>query len=639
MPPTSWYEQTLVNEYLGKSRTVRARTHRELDLKVWEVQRAWAEQEQRKREADARQEKRRADAEGMAWQRAAAQEDREERRAYVDARKGEAERLTAEAQEAIAAYNALLAASLGRDSRLHWGSLADRRKPPRPKPPSPAPRPPTPRVTPGKPQPVEPPAFAFDETTPSMEAVRHALRVPPRRPVLEAVLRSLRRKREALESKAEVRLDLWRKTHAQHRQTALEAHTKACQDCAQRNQRAEESYAKQCEECSRLDERDAEQHEQALAQWRAAQEEAGKEYEQVVSRFKAEQRAHNAAVRQLRTDFEQGEAAAVKSYVEMVLGRSAYPDGIAKDLDVDFEPVSATIVIAYQLPAPTPDALPRAIEFRYVASRDETKRTDMKPKEFEAFYEDVLQQIVLRTIHEVFQADYARHVQSVVFNGWVHGVDPKTGKDFDSCIISCQASREQFEQIDLSRVSPKDCLRGLHALDAGPLAQLAPVRPIFDLKRTDSRFVESREVLADLNSSDNLAEMDWEDFERLVRELFGKMFSTDGAEVRITQASRDRGVDAIAFDPDPIRGGKFVIQAKRYNIVVPVSAVRDLYGTVINEGAVKGILVTTSYYGHDSREFAKDKPLTLIDGSNLVYLFQQFGYDVRIDLRPTSPQD
>jgi hypothetical protein len=45
---------------------------------------------------------------------------------------------------------------------------------------------------------------------------------------------------------------------------------------------------------------------------------------------------------------------------------------------------------------------------------------------------------------------------------------------------------------------------------------------------------------------------------------------------------------------------------------VGVAAVRDLYGTVMNEGATKGILVTTSDYGKDSYEFAKDKPLTLL---------------------------
>ncbi|HLO12683.1 MAG TPA: restriction endonuclease, partial [Pseudoneobacillus sp.] len=53
--------------------------------------------------------------------------------------------------------------------------------------------------------------------------------------------------------------------------------------------------------------------------------------------------------------------------------------------------------------------------------------------------------------------------------------------------------------------------------------------------------------------------MDWQDFEQLIRELFEKEFNTSGGEVKTTQASRDGGVDAVAFDPDPIRGGKIVI--------------------------------------------------------------------------------
>jgi restriction system protein len=159
------------------------------------------------------------------------------------------------------------------------------------------------------------------------------------------------------------------------------------------------------------------------------------------------------------------------------------------------------------------------------------------------------------------------------------------------------------------------------------------VKPLMTFDRDDPRFVESKDVLAEFNARTNLAEIPWEDFEHLVRELFSRLFASHGAEVRVTQASRDAGVDAVAFDPDPIRGGKFVIQAKRYNNVVPVSAVRDLYGTMINEGAAKGILVTTAYYGRDSREFAKDKPITLIDGSNLVHLLEEQGHKVRIDIR------
>ena len=100
----------------------------------------------------------------------------------------------------------------------------------------------------------------------------------------------------------------------------------------------------------------------------------------------------------------------------------------------------------------------------------------------------------------------------------------------------------------------------------------------------------------------------------------------------VTQASRDRGVDAVAFDPDPIRGGKIVIQAKRYTNVVDVSAVRDLYGTVVNEGATKGILVTTSEYGPEAYDFAKGKPLTLLNGSHLLHLLEKHGHKARIDL-------
>ena len=102
--------------------------------------------------------------------------------------------------------------------------------------------------------------------------------------------------------------------------------------------------------------------------------------------------------------------------------------------------------------------------------------------------------------------------------------------------------------------------------------------------------------------------------------------------MKVTQASRDQGVDAVVFDPDPLRGGKIVIQAKRYTNIVDVSAVRDLYGAVINEGAVKGILVTTSHFGPDSYLFAKGKPITLLNGNELLGLLEEHGYKFRIDL-------
>jgi restriction system protein len=70
-------------------------------------------------------------------------------------------------------------------------------------------------------------------------------------------------------------------------------------------------------------------------------------------------------------------------------------------------------------------------------------------------------------------------------------------------------------------------------------------------------------------------------------------------------------------------GGKVVIQAKRYKNTVGVSADRNLFGTMQNEGASKGILVTTRGYGKAAFDFAAGKPIELLDGSNLLYLLEE----------------
>jgi len=187
--------------------------------------------------------------------------------------------------------------------------------------------------------------------------------------------------------------------------------------------------------------------------------------------------------------------------------------------------------------------------------------------------------------------------------------------------------------INLAAIDPKACFKKLKGVSASKLYSLSAIPPILKINKEDSRFIDAYGVADSLDDSVNIAAMDWQDFEHLIREIFEKEFNESGGEVKITQASRDGGVDAIAFDPDPLKGGKFVIQAKRYTNVVGVAAVRDLYGTVINEGASRGILVTTSQYGPDAYDFAKDKPITLYDGSNLLHLLKKHGHKAKIDLK------
>lgn len=205
-------------------------------------------------------------------------------------------------------------------------------------------------------------------------------------------------------------------------------------------------------------------------------------------------------------------------------------------------------------------------------------------------------------------------------------------------MLSISVDRNAFEDLNLEAIDPRAWFKSAKGVSAAAIANTTPVAPIITVSREDSRFIDAYEVADQLDDSVNLAAIDWKDFENLIREIFEKEFSSNGGEVKITQASRDGGVDAVAFDPDPIRGGKIVIQAKRYTNVVGVSAVRDLYGTVMNEGATKGILVTTSNYGNDAYKFAQGKPLTLMNGANLLYLLERHGYKAKIDLKEARQQ-
>ena len=346
--------------------------------------------------------------------------------------------------------------------------------------------------------------------------------------------------------------------------------------------------------------------------------------------FEASKAEKNASIRAFREAFEQGDRSAVEEYLGMVFERASYPARMTPVIEAHYDEGSATVIA--DVSAPGPGDVSDVARFKLTDRNRRIDTAHLKAKEHEELYDDAVKQLSLRVMHEAFESLYTPHVARVVVNVWTTTVNQATGHDDTSCILSVSADRGEFEALNLARIDATACVKQLKGLLAGPLSSLAPVQPIMVFNREDPRFVESREALAEINSMTNLAEVPWEEFEHLVRELFSKMFNHEGAEVKVTRSSSDGGVDAIVFDPDPIRGGKFVIQAKRYTKAVPVSAARDLYGTMLNEGAAKGLLVTTAHFGSQTREFAKDKPITLIDGSNLVYLLEEQGHRVRIDI-------
>ncbi|MEO8333090.1 MAG: restriction endonuclease [Gallionella sp.] len=354
-------------------------------------------------------------------------------------------------------------------------------------------------------------------------------------------------------------------------------------------------------------------------------------YDEKRKEYFTRQKESNDALDIKKTEYLAGKQGAIIDYCELVLANSEYPESFPKEFDIEYLPDTKMLLVDYALPSR--EQIPSLKEVKYIQTKNEFKTVFLSDKELDALYDELIYQISLRTLHELFEADVVNVLDAIVLNGLVTGIEKATGNTVTNCILSIQASKDEFMAIKLANVDPKVCFKALKGVGSSKLHSMVAVAPILKINKEDRRFVDGYAVVGNMDSSTNLAMMDWEDFEHLIRELFEEEFRQGGGEVKITQASRDGGVDAVAFDPDPIRGGKIVIQAKRYTNTVSVSAVRDLYGTVMNEGATKGILVSTANYGPDAYEFAKGKPLTLLNGANLLHLLEKHGHRARIDLQ------
>ncbi|MGP8284393.1 MAG: TerB N-terminal domain-containing protein [Desulfomonilaceae bacterium] len=172
-------------------------------------------------------------------------------------------------------------------------------------------------------------------------------------------------------------------------------------------------------------------------------------------KWKSDQSIQHEEVEAIRRDYLRLKSGAVISYCESLLTRSQYPEWFSKDFDLDYYPVSKTIVVDYSFPAVK--SFPAVSAIRYDAASDEFRSIPMKERIINKYYDSLTYQITLRTIHELFEADIANAINTVVFNDWV----PKSSAVFCrsdlACIISIQCQKQEFFKLNLRSLS----LRGM----------------------------------------------------------------------------------------------------------------------------------------------------------------------------------
>jgi restriction system protein len=344
-------------------------------------------------------------------------ETKEAKRLELENQKEQATDRTAEARSLFDTLRRLLTAAIETDTKLDWDHLKIKSQFPKPRPEmQKADPPPLPGRPPARPDrsfgQYRPELGLLDKLIPS----RKRARVEEASVRFEEDVRAWEKERHRLEAEFQSRLA---------------------------------AYQRELDEIRRA-------HAEALAAWTEAK-----------SAYFARQAGQHAAIDNLRQRYEAKDPEAIREYCETVLANSEYPDCIPRECEVEFNAENGVLIVNFKLPAP--EDLPTLAEVKYVQSSNSFTEKHFSEAQQAKLYDDVLYQIALRTVHELFRSDQVSAIMGVVFNGIVISTDRSTGKEITACVLSLQASRGAFEEINLAKVDPKACFRQLKGVGSSKL--------------------------------------------------------------------------------------------------------------------------------------------------------------------------
>lgn len=209
---------------------------------------------------------------------------------------------------------------------------------------------------------------------------------------------------------------------------------------------------------------------------------------------------------------------------------------------------------------------------------------------------------------------------------WVEGYTT-FGNDNDiqrsKCILSIEATRKDINKLNRPNIKiinlPK--IMNVRINFDGDFNVYQTISH-FDRYKDENNYLQANTDIPSVLDADkiNIENMTWEEFEILIKILFEKQ----NFIVSSTSRTNDGGIDLIANKDDLIFQGKYIIQCKKYsgNNKVGVRDVRDLYGVVNAERAIKGIIITTTDFTEEAIKFANGKQIDLINRSKLMNLIQ-----------------
>lgn len=175
----------------------------------------------------------------------------------------------------------------------------------------------------------------------------------------------------------------------------------------------------------------------------------------------AEVAEQNGALDALIANLGYGTTEAVEEYISIVLSNSVYPEHFPVRHEFTFDPGTAELALRCLVPGP--NAVPTTKAYKYAKGTDEVTETDLPQKAQKDRYASAVNQVALRSLHEVFEADRRGLVRSIALQVGTETIDPATGVEAYVPFVAVGADRATFTSFDLSAVVPAATLAHLGA--------------------------------------------------------------------------------------------------------------------------------------------------------------------------------
>lgn len=169
----------------------------------------------------------------------------------------------------------------------------------------------------------------------------------------------------------------------------------------------------------------------------------------------------NAELDRLIANLGYGTVEAVQEYVSIVLSHSVYPDHFPVEHEFTFDP--ATAELRLRAFVPDPGDIPAVKAYKYVKASDEIAATPLPQRELKERYAGAVQNVALRSLHEVFEADRRGLIKTISLEVGTNTIDRATGKDVYVPLVAVGAERDTFVEFDLAAVVPMATLKHLGA--------------------------------------------------------------------------------------------------------------------------------------------------------------------------------